>query len=128
MRRVPKSDQYVLVKSEEDRDAAHRWNLSNEIRRQRISVKGKIITYLRKNVQKPVSGEELRYLAKHRNEWPRRVRELRIEEGWPISTQMSGRDDLPVGVYVLEEDRQAEVHDRHIPDDVRVAVLKRQRL
>ena len=38
---------------------------------------------------------------------------------------MSGRPDLDVGEYLLEEDRQAAEHDRHIPDLVRVAVLTR---
>ncbi|WP_220419654.1 HNH endonuclease [Enterobacter roggenkampii] len=32
---------------------------------------------------------------------------------------------LEVGAYLLEEDRQAEVHDRKIPDPVRVSVLER---
>ena len=53
------------------------------------------------------------------------MRELRTEEGWPIVTKNAGRGDLPVGVYVLEEDRQAYEHDRKIPDDIRVAVLTR---
>ena len=50
---------------------------------------------------------------------------MRTEDGWPIVTRNSGRTDLPVGAYVLEEDRQAEPHDRHIPDSVRVEVLVR---
>jgi len=74
---------------------------------------------------KPVTGEELKYLAKDRNEWPRRARELRTEEGWAVATKQSGRPDLPVGVYMLEQERQAPEHDRHIPDPVRVVVLKR---
>ena len=64
-------------------------------------------------------------MANDRSEWPRRVRELRTEEGWPIATKVSGRPDLNVGIYVLEEDRQAEVHDRKIPDPVRISVLER---
>jgi 5-methylcytosine-specific restriction endonuclease McrA len=40
-------------------------------------------------------------------------------------TKNSGRQDLEVGVYVLEEDRQTYEHDRKIPDPVRVAVLQR---
>ncbi|MFP5231567.1 MAG: HNH endonuclease [Acidobacteriota bacterium] len=67
----------------------------------------------------------MKYLARDAKEWARRIRELRTEAGWPIITRNSGREDLAVGVYVLEEDRQAEEHDRRIPDDVRVAVLKR---
>lgn len=118
-------DQYVLMREEQDRDAAHRWNVLNEIRKKKVSVKEKIIEYLRKNVGTPVTGEELSYLAGKTKEWARRVRELRTEDGWPIATKNTGRNDLPVGVYVLEEDRQAYEHDRIIPDPIRVAVLER---
>lgn len=118
-------DQYVLMRTEQDREAAHRWNVLNEVRRTKASVKDKIIEYFRKNVGAQITGEELKYLAKDKKEWARRVRELRTEEGWPIVTKNSGREDLAVGVYVLEEDRQALPHDRHIPDAVRVAVLQR---
>lgn len=120
-----KPDQYVLMRVEQDRDAAHRWNVINEIRRKKISVKDKIIEYLRKNIGVQITGEELKYLANDATEWARRVRELRTEEGWPIVTKSSGRSDLPVGVYVLEEDKQAYEHDRKILDPVRVEVLKR---
>lgn len=120
-----KPEQYVLMNNEQDRDAALRWNIINEIRKKKISVKDKIIEYFRKNVGKQVTGEELSYLAGNAKEWARRVRELRTEEGWPISTKNTGRSDLPVGVYVLEEDRQAFEHDRAIPDAVRVQVLTR---
>lgn len=118
-------DQYVLMREEQDRDAAHRWNVLNEIRKKKVSVKEKIIEYLRKNVGTPVTGEELSYLAGNTKEWARRVRELRTEDGWPIATKNTGRNDLPVGVYVLEEDCQAYEHDRIIPDPIRVAVLER---
>ena len=118
-------EQYVLVRKEQDRDAAHRWNLLNGIRSEDVSVQDKILKYLRANVGKMVTGEELIYLAKNRSEWARRARELRTEEGWPVYTRMQGRPDIPVGAYVLEEDKQAPPHDRHIKDDVRLAVLQR---
>jgi len=118
-------DQYVLVSAEQDRDAAHRWNLLNTIRRKKTGVKAKLLEYFRANVGKPISLEELKYLAGKANEWPRRARELRTEDGWPVVTRMQGRSDLPVGSYVLEEDKQAPEHDRRIPDEVRVTVLKR---
>jgi hypothetical protein len=120
-----KPDQYVLMRSQQDRQAAHRWNVLNEIRKKKTSVTDKIIEYFRKNVGAEVTGEELKYLAKDKKEWARRVRELRTEQGWPIATKNSGREDLAVGVYVLEEDRQAYEHDRAIPDPVRIAVLQR---
>lgn len=122
-----KTDTYVLLAVEEDRDAAHRWNLANEIRKKKVGMKEKIIEYFRKNVGKIVTGEEIAYLANGNSEWARRCRELRTEEGWPIATKSSGRPDLPVGAYILEEDKQAEPHDRKIPDKVRIDVLERDR-
>jgi hypothetical protein len=65
------------------------------------------------------------YVANEKTEWARRVRELRTELGWPVVTKVTGRPDLSVGVYVLEQDRQSPVHDRKIPDPVRAAVLTR---
>ena len=118
-------DQYVLMRAEQDRDAAYRWNVLNEVRRKKASVTDKILEYLRRNVGLQITGEELKYLAKEKKEWARRVRELRTQAGSPIVTRNSGRKDLAVGVYVLEEDRQAEEHDRQIPDPIRVSVLQR---
>ncbi|WP_336777307.1 HNH endonuclease [Pantoea sp. USHLN256] len=120
-----KTDVYALMTIEQDREAALRWNEANLLRRSKISTKDKILSYLRKNVGRPVTGEELRYLANDSKEWARRTRELRTEDGWPIATKNSGRPELDVGAYLLEEDRQAEVHDRKIPDPVRVNVLER---
>ena len=120
-----KPDQYVLMRPEQDREAAHRWHVLNEIRRSNASVKDKIIDYFRRNAGNRITGEELMYLAREKKEWARRVRELRTEDGWPIVTKNSGRRDLDVGVYLLEEDRQAQEHDRKIPDPVRVEVLER---
>ncbi len=120
-----KPEQYVLMRPEQDRQAAHRWNVLNEVRKKKTSVSDKIIEYFRKNVGVEITGEELKYLAKDKKEWARRVRELRTEQGWPIVTRNSGRDDLAIGVYLLEEDRQTYEHDRAIPDPVRVAVLQR---
>lgn len=120
-------DDYYLLQDEQDRDAALRWNVGNEIRRSAGSVKEKILRYLRANVGAPVTAEELRYVAQDKSEWARRVRELRTEEGWNIATQMTERPDLPPGVYVLQDLAQAEPHDRRIPEAVRIEVLKRDR-
>lgn len=118
-------DDYILVSEKQDRDAAFRWNLGNEIRRNKQGVREKLLEYMRKNVGQAISGEELRYVANNKSEWARRVRELRTEHGWPIVTKTTGMPDLPVGIYVLVEDRQAPEHDRVIPDHVRRAVLQR---
>lgn len=120
-----KPDQYVLLRDQLDRDAAHRWNVANTIRKQRGSVRDKILEFLKQNIGRGVTNEELRYVAGNKTEWARRVRELRTEYGWPITTKTTGRPDLAVGVYVLESDRQSPEHDRHIPDDIRREVLRR---
>lgn len=120
-----KPDQYVLMREDQDRHAAYRWNVLSEVRRKKVSVTDKIIEYFRRNVGEEITGEELKYLAKDKKEWARRVRELRTEQGWPIVTKNSGREDLAIGVYLLEEDRQTYEHDRRIPDPVRVEVLQR---
>jgi len=122
-----KPDEYILLDEVQDRDAAYRWNVANTIRKSNGGVQDKILAFLRANVGKRVTSEELRYVANDKSEWARRVRELRTEEGWPVVTRSQGRPELPVGVYILEEDKQAEPHDRRIPDVVRVAVLTRDK-
>ncbi|WP_213990121.1 HNH endonuclease signature motif containing protein [Sodalis sp. dw_96] len=122
---ILKTDVYFLFDLYQDRDAAHRWNQAHNIRKSNASVKDKILRYMRENVGRSISGEELRYLAQNNSEWARRTRELRTEDGWPISTKYSGRAELPVGSYFLEEDRQAAPHDRRIPDSIRAKVLDR---
>ncbi|MFO7849530.1 MAG: HNH endonuclease signature motif containing protein [Spirochaetia bacterium] len=118
------TNDYILLDEKQDKKAAYRWNVANEIRKSNTSMRDKIIAYLRKNVAEEVTGEELRYVAKG-SEWARRVRELRVEQGWPITTLYSGNPTLPVGVYVLEADRQAPMHDRQIPEAIRRKVLRR---
>lgn len=120
-----KPDQYVLTSIEQDREAAFRWNTLNQIRKSKSSVKDKLLAYLKQNIGVQIPGDELKYLAGDAKEWARRIRELRTEEGWPVKSKNSGRPDLAVGVYVLEDDRQALPHDRKIPDSVRVQVLER---
>ncbi len=119
-------DDYILLGTKPDRDAAYRWNIANEIRKETgIGVRDKILKYLRENVGQIVTGEELRYVANNKTEWARRVRELRTEYGWPVVTRQTGMPELPVGTYVLEMNRQSQVHDRKIPDPVRRTVLQR---
>jgi hypothetical protein len=120
-----KPDDYMLLDATQDRAAAHRWHVGNEIRKGPGGARDKILKYLRANVGEQILGEELMYVTDGKTEWARRVRELRSEFGWPVVTKTSGRPDLPIGVYVLEEDRQAPEHDRHIPDNVRSQVLMR---
>ena len=117
-------DQYMLVEDRQDRDAAHRWNMANQIRRSTAGARDKILRYFRANVGKQITSEELRYVA-NISDWPRRARELRTEDGWPIVTRFTGDPTLPAGIYVLERDEQAPAHDRHIPEIVRREVMQR---
>ncbi|MBN1186110.1 MAG: HNH endonuclease [Bacteroidales bacterium] len=116
---------YIMLTKKQDRDAAHRWNIANEIRKESLSVRDKILKFMRMNVGKIITGEELRYIANDKSEWARRVRELRTEFGWPIVTKNTGRPDLDVGAYLLEADRQSPEHDRRIPDPIKRAALRR---
>lgn len=59
-----------------------------------LGAKGKILAYLREHVGEAVHGSELAAVAGIQ-EWPRRVRELRVEEGYEIS-------ELGGGIYRLE--------------------------
>jgi hypothetical protein len=120
-----KPNDYILLSETEDRDAAHRWNIANDIRKRKDGVRTKILEYLKQNVGMEVTGEELRYVGNNKTEWARRVRELRTEFGWPIVTKNTGRPDLPIGIYVIESLRQSPEHDRQIPDSVRGSVLMR---
>jgi hypothetical protein len=63
--------------------------------------KGRILAYMKLNVGQVLDKDELSGVSGI-YEWARRVRELRIEEGWPISSDQT-RDDLKPGQYVLED-------------------------
>jgi len=114
------------VKSAADLDAARRWHIANRIRRQNIGSQEKVFLFLRENVGKVVTTDELAYVAKDAKEFARRVRELRTEQGYAIATKFTGRPDLNVGQYVLESlDRVAEPHDRAISNEVQKVVYER---
>jgi len=121
-----KPDEYLLVSCEPDNDAARRWAIANRIRGSRMGSRNKVLEFLKENVGRPVTTEDLAYVAKGASEFTRRIRELRTEEGYPVATRFTGRPDLNVGEYVLESlQRVAEPHDRHIPMDVQRIVFER---
>ncbi len=62
--------------------------------------KARILRYLLVTRGKVVDKEELSGVSGI-YEWARRVRELRLEDGWPISSN-ENRHDLKPGEYVLE--------------------------
>jgi hypothetical protein len=118
-------NQYVLVRPEPDHTAARRWQIANGIRREPGGGDARMLKYLRENVGQIVSTEELAYVAKIKD-YARRVRELRTEAGFAISTCFTGRPDLKPGEYVLSsKERIAEPHDRHINIEVQREVFAR---
>lgn len=116
--------QYILVEPDPNLERVSRWRLANGIRRQGGSAKDRILTFFKANVGKVITGDELAYVAKIK-EWARRVRELRVEDGWVISTNALGRPDLRPGEYVLETLEQVEPSERSILEDVAEAVYRR---
>ena len=60
---------YLLASADQDRDAAHRWRVGNEIRKEKLSVQDKILKYLLANIGKEITGEELRYMDAMRLEY-----------------------------------------------------------
>lgn len=119
-------DEYLLVDETPDTDAARRWHIANRIRRGDDVVKDKILKFLLENVGQVVTTEELSYIAGGKKEFARRVRELRTEEGYAVATKITGRPDLKVGEYILlDANRIAVAHDRHIPIEVQREVYER---
>jgi hypothetical protein len=90
----------------------------------KVSARDRLLTYFQMYPLTVLNEKELAVVAGI-SEWARRVRELRTEDGFPISTKMSGNPNLGVGEYVLEQDRQTPKHDRSIPEPARREVLRR---
>lgn len=119
-------EEYLLVAAQPDTDAARRWHIANRIRKGPGGTQARVFAFLQENVGRVVTTEELAYVAKDAGDFPRRVRELRTEQGFMIATRFTGRPDLGMGQYVLESlQRRAEPHDRHIDKDVQKAVYAR---
>jgi hypothetical protein len=70
------------------------------------SGKEAILTYLRMHLHEPVHAHRLEGVSGI-GEWARRVRELRVEEGWPIDSSVSD-PRLPADHYRLNADERDE--------------------
>lgn len=91
------------------------------------SVKDRLRAFLIANVGRVVTSRELQEVASPASEWARRVRELRDEEGWPISTN---NDDIHLkpGEYRLDRLPEATAPPqlrRGISQRLRAEVLDR---
>jgi hypothetical protein len=76
------------------------------------------------NIGRVMNSEELRAVAGGINEWARRVRELRNEEGYLILTH-NDRADLTPGQYLLETPKPQPAFARDISKETRAFVLDR---
>lgn len=85
------------------------------------SVKARLRRYFEDHLGQVVTSRELQEVAAPASEWARRVRELREEEGWPISTH---HDDISLrpGEYRLEF-----IPDSPIDKSFRRAISQRTR-
>jgi hypothetical protein len=95
--------QYVLEAGQPDDQLKDAWRLANEIRRRTGSAGSRVLALLRANVGRPVSGDQLAYVARI-HAYDRRIREL-VDEGWNIESHLD-RQDLDSGSYLLVKDRK----------------------
>jgi hypothetical protein len=93
-------------------------------RRRSESARQRILDYfLERGVGVVVDKAELMKVARI-SDWARRVRELRDEYGWQISS-FNDRGDLRPGQYVLESREQRPASRRRVPSDQRARILNR---
>jgi HNH endonuclease len=114
---------YRLESLKPDVEGADRWRSMNKIRRDpEHGAKARILAFFKANVEKPVNMDELRYVA-NIHEVGRRVRELRVEQGYVITSHMD-RTDLEPGEYVLETLEPLPPHER-LTAEQRTRILER---
>jgi hypothetical protein len=76
------------------------------------------------NLGRVMVSAELRAVAGGISEWARRVRELRLQEGYKILTN-NDRSDLKPGQYLLEDPKPEPAFERQIGKQLRSYVLDR---
>jgi biotin operon repressor len=120
---IEEDGMYTLVQSAPDGGAAARWDLANRIRRMPGDGRGRILEYFKSNVGDVVSLTELHYVAGIK-EVPRRVRELRDEMGFRISSHHD-RPELRPDQYVLETLEPTPANERRIKSSTRAEIFIR---
>lgn len=81
--------------------------------------------YLLNNIGKVLTSAELHKASGGANQFGRRLRELRNEEGWPIKTH-NDRSDLKPGQYMLEGEPPVNYEfNRQISTRLRAQILER---
>jgi hypothetical protein len=117
---------YRLNSFDPDEELARAWRIPNEIRRRSGSGESRILALLQAYEGEIVDTERLRYVARIPSA-PRRTRELRDEEGWPIETHIDDPDLTP-GQYRLASGDPADRRDirqRLYPEKLRERIFRR---
>jgi hypothetical protein len=86
--------------------------------------RAKLRAHFLANFGRVMGAEELRTVAGNINEWARRIRELRTEEGYLVLTN-NDRADLKPGEYLLEVAKPQPAFARGISKETRAFVLDR---
>jgi hypothetical protein len=86
--------------------------------------RAKLRVHFLANIGRVMESGELREASGNASEWARRVRELRIEEGYQILTH-NDRSDLKPGQYLLSDPKPIPAFERGISKETRAFVLDR---
>ncbi len=86
--------------------------------------KRRILEFLLANVNRVLTGDEIREASGNKSEWARRLRELRDEDGYQILSHRD-RNDLKPGQYLLLTDHRRPLMARGISKETRAWVLER---
>lgn len=114
---------YVLTALEPDAARAERWATMNAIRRGPGGDKKKALALFQAYPEQILTTAQLKYVMKSGE--MRRVRDLRLEDGWRVFTKNTGRPDLKQTQYILVDPDPIPEHDRQITDAIYSKVLKR---
>lgn len=115
---------YRLMAEQPNEEVAEAWRLAHSIRGTSLGARDRILRYLQARVGQVVNSELLQYVSGIQ-EHGRRIRELRTELGYPISTYID-RPDLKQDEYVLESSEPTlDVTERRVSETLRKTVFER---
>lgn len=115
---------YRLKSDRPNQEVAEAWRLAHAIRGKSLGARDRILEYFQARVGHVVNSELLQYVAGIQ-EHGQRIRELRTELGYPISTYID-RPDLKQDEYVLEAaEPTLDVTERQVSETLRKTVFER---
>jgi len=115
---------YRLTADQPNEEIAEAWRLAHSIRGTSLSARDRILRYLQARVGQVVISELLQYVSGIQ-EHGRRIRELRTELGYSISTYID-RPDIMQDEYVLESSEPTlDLTERQLSETLRKTVFER---